>query len=271
MEREPRRCAIGRPPVRRRSGTAILVDLAPALAVLALGGMNAVVGGLLLSRLGEAPAVSASAVSAPFGDAGVEVAVGAVVSLVGVGVTGWWVLCLLVTLTAELRGRCGRTSTVPAGLSPVFIRRLVAVLLSAQLVAGTTTTAVAAVAAPTVTSAPILTAAGGVAAPRPDPGADPWFVPRAPAVQDETLLVRPPTRTTPTNGTTATVMAGDTLWSLAARQLGPLATDLEIARQWPRWHELNREVIGPDPGLIRPGQILQVPSAGGPSVEGEGR
>lgn len=55
------------------------------------------------------------------------------------------------------------------------------------------------------------------------------------------------------------VKAGDSLWSLAAAQLGPLATDVEVARQWPRWFQANRAVIGPDPNLLLPGQILRIP------------
>lgn len=55
------------------------------------------------------------------------------------------------------------------------------------------------------------------------------------------------------------VTAGDTLWSLAARQLGPLATDAEIAELWPRWHAHNHAVIGPDPDLLLPGQVLVPP------------
>ncbi|WP_434613546.1 LysM peptidoglycan-binding domain-containing protein [Arthrobacter sp. A5] len=55
------------------------------------------------------------------------------------------------------------------------------------------------------------------------------------------------------------VRAGDSLWTLAAKQLGPFATDVEIARQWPLWYRINRAVIGSDPGLILPGQILQEP------------
>jgi nucleoid-associated protein YgaU len=55
------------------------------------------------------------------------------------------------------------------------------------------------------------------------------------------------------------VRAGDTLWTLAAVQLGPLATDLEIAEHWPRWFQVNRAAIGNDPNLLLPGQILRAP------------
>jgi hypothetical protein len=44
--------------------------------------------------------------------------------------------------------------------------------------------------------------------------------------------------------------------------LGPGVSDLDIALQWPRWHEANRGVIGQDPDALLPGQILQPPRAG---------
>ncbi|HLS24723.1 MAG TPA: hypothetical protein VK063_02485 [Beutenbergiaceae bacterium] len=55
------------------------------------------------------------------------------------------------------------------------------------------------------------------------------------------------------------VQPGDTLWSLAAEQLGAGATDAQIAAAWPRWHQENADVIGPDPDLIHPDQALHVP------------
>ena len=55
---------------------------------------------------------------------------------------------------------------------------------------------------------------------------------------------------------------GDSLWSIVARQLGPGASDAEIAHEWPRWFEANAAVIGDDPDLILPGQQLVPPLAG---------
>jgi hypothetical protein len=54
------------------------------------------------------------------------------------------------------------------------------------------------------------------------------------------------------------VAPGDTLWDIAARRLG-------AGTSWPAIYALNREVIGPDPGVITPGQRLALPSeaAGG--------
>lgn len=55
------------------------------------------------------------------------------------------------------------------------------------------------------------------------------------------------------------VHRGDTLWAIAARHLGPAATDAQVAAEWPRWHAANRSTIGAEPDLILPGQRLVVP------------
>jgi nucleoid-associated protein YgaU len=64
-------------------------------------------------------------------------------------------------------------------------------------------------------------------------------------------------------GTVATdrvqVKPGDSLWSIAAEVLG---TDDpgRIARYWPRIHRANRQIIGANPNLIFPGQVLELPA-----------
>jgi hypothetical protein len=55
------------------------------------------------------------------------------------------------------------------------------------------------------------------------------------------------------------VHRGDALWDIAARHLGPSATAADVAREWPRWYEANRAVIGTNPNLIRPGELLVPP------------
>lgn len=55
------------------------------------------------------------------------------------------------------------------------------------------------------------------------------------------------------------VQPGDCLWSIAASQLGPGATDQDIDSHWRRIYALNPEVIGSDPDLIYPGQTLRLP------------
>ena len=58
---------------------------------------------------------------------------------------------------------------------------------------------------------------------------------------------------------TIVVRSGDTLWSIAERSLPQPHTPADVARSWPRWFAANRAVIGPDPGLIRPGEQLAGP------------
>jgi hypothetical protein len=59
--------------------------------------------------------------------------------------------------------------------------------------------------------------------------------------------------------TRVTVRAGDCLWSLASDNLGADAPIAAVQARWRRIYRLNKAVIGPDPELIRPGQILQLP------------
>lgn len=60
---------------------------------------------------------------------------------------------------------------------------------------------------------------------------------------------------------TVVIAAGDTLWDLAAARLPPEATNAQIAASWGAWYALNAPVIGHDPDLLHPGQVLHVPQA----------
>jgi len=53
--------------------------------------------------------------------------------------------------------------------------------------------------------------------------------------------------------TTYTVQAGDTLWEIAKRFLGN-------GSRYPEIYEANKAIIGPDPNLIHPGQVLTIPA-----------
>jgi hypothetical protein len=55
------------------------------------------------------------------------------------------------------------------------------------------------------------------------------------------------------------VRPGDTLWDIAAADLGPGAPDAAVADHWRRIHRHNAEVLGPDPDLIHPGTVLRMP------------
>ena len=55
------------------------------------------------------------------------------------------------------------------------------------------------------------------------------------------------------------VVAGDCLWDIAARLIGPSASNAAIDRGWRAIHSANRAAIGDDPGLIHPGLVLTIP------------
>ena len=84
-------------------------------------------------------------------------------------------------------------------------------------------------------------------------GNDPHRIERLHAV-----LRHPAGKDTPPKKTHHTVMPGDTLWDIAGEVLQ--TRDIRrIARYWPLIHKENRDVIGADPSLIRPGQVLTLP------------
>ena len=55
------------------------------------------------------------------------------------------------------------------------------------------------------------------------------------------------------------VAPGDCLWSIAARRLGPGATNRAIDRAWRAIYAANRAEVGADPGLVHPGLVLSLP------------
>jgi nucleoid-associated protein YgaU len=52
---------------------------------------------------------------------------------------------------------------------------------------------------------------------------------------------------------------GDTLWSIAARDLAPGSPDARVAAGWRAIYAANRHRIGPDPDVIVPGARLTLP------------
>jgi hypothetical protein len=66
------------------------------------------------------------------------------------------------------------------------------------------------------------------------------------------------------------VVAGDCLWRIAEGRLlaaGPDPSDAAVAGAVDRWWTTNADVIGPDPDLIRPGQVLLPPPGTSASTE----
>lgn len=118
--------------------------------------------------------------------------------------------------------------------------------------------------APPATVAP--TAAPSVASTAPEP--PPASATTAPGTQTEAVVEtaaadHPLTALARSGPGAVVVEAGDSLWTIAARYLPPGATDAEVAAAWPRWYQANSAVIGADPDLIQPGQVLATPATVG--------
>ena len=60
---------------------------------------------------------------------------------------------------------------------------------------------------------------------------------------------------------TYTVLPGESLWSVTTRLLPADSSPSEIAQAWPALYHANKDVIGPNPSLIRPGEELSVPTS----------
>ena len=159
-------------------------------------------------------------------------------------------------------------------VAPPALRRAADVAVGAAVVASVTCLPAAAYAArphpaashhshpPVVLSLDWPTARRGTAGIRPPVVAPPPATAPAPALVNVPAIGRaspavPPPRNLP--GAAVTVRPGDSLWAIAARALGGHATNARIAAAWPQWWAANRSRIGPDPGLIRPGQHLVPP------------
>ncbi len=82
-------------------------------------------------------------------------------------------------------------------------------------------------------------------------------------VEDRPVEDRPvegkPDRPGEQSGRTVVVREGDSLWAIAAAELGPGADGAAIAARWPQWYAANAALIGSDPDLIQPGQVLHAP------------
>jgi len=54
------------------------------------------------------------------------------------------------------------------------------------------------------------------------------------------------------------VRTGDTLWALAEHRMPAGSTDRQVTAAWRDLYRRNRDVIGPDPDLLLPGQVLRL-------------
>ncbi|MFI2753024.1 LysM peptidoglycan-binding domain-containing protein [Cellulomonas sp. P22] len=210
------------------------------------------------------------------------------VAVLGAGtlLAAWLALSLLVATLCAVARTCGTAwgagERVVQRWAPALVRRTLTLALGASLGLGFTAAAQATspdlqlgwAATGTSTSAPATTGTAPEAAP-----------------VDTASVHAAPTSTRPTGtpagasstgdgdaasvGTPASVpvsdgqvvvAAGDSLWRIAARYLGPGASTADIAAAWPDWYAANAAVIGDDPGLLHPGQVLTLPATASTST-----
>lgn len=229
-----------------------------AFGVLLLGVALVSLGGLLTEGLW-----------APAARMAVEGLVGVAASAVGLFVLLWWIVAFCGAVAAELLARGGHhRGALRAGrFSPAFMRKLAVTVLGLQLV--TAPIAQAYAAAPERTSAVKQVQTDEEAA-----GYSPlWAATEAPQIFEPQwrptappagagLLVKANREAAPTGGgrtAEVVVQPGDSLWSIAARHLGPMASDAAVAKAWPQWFAANKHAIGENPDVLLPGQVLQAP------------
>ncbi|ACV77773.1 LysM peptidoglycan-binding domain-containing protein [Nakamurella multipartita] len=118
----------------------------------------------------------------------------------------------------------------------------------------------------TVPGSPPPTATAGIPAQTPAPAAPPpasAAPPPAPADTGAPASTDTDTDTDTGGAVTVTVQPGDSLWRIAARTLGPGASDADIDNSWRAWYFTNQQVVGDDPDQIVPGQQLTAPTVAG--------
>lgn len=255
-------------------------DAAMAAVILLLGFVLAGTGNSLVQRWRSS---SARQQSLSFEDQ-----LGILANTAGLIVITWWVMSLLIAFAAALLERGGRTRAAAAAgkFSPGFMRRLALAAVGFQLITAQLATAATPPAVPgtdssprTAVSAAWTPTSGTTFGENPDPAAtvpatmtpepppsasgpvaDPQWKPLRPLVEPGPLA-SPQLRPQEPAATRKeiTVRAGDSLWSLAAAELGPFASDVDIAIEWPRLYQANRPVIGENPDVLLPGQVLRLP------------
>ena len=210
--------------------------------------------------------------------------VGLLALAAGLTVIAWWLLSLATAFASALLERTGHHAAARAAgrCTPVFMRRLAMAAVGAHLLGAPLAHADALPAAALSSNnesslsaawAPLADGRPGLPAVRSaGPGLtersvvdgselQPQWKPRVPVVEPGPVTPLP-ARATAEPGSArreVPVRAGESLWTIAARELGPGASDVDIAARWPLWYHANRNVIGSDPNVLLPGQLLSPP------------
>lgn len=270
--------------MRGTSSRPVGADAAMAFLILALGCFLTVAGTGLIGRWQRA-ALRRQSLS-------FEDLLGALAVAAGLLIVLWWVLSFAAALTAAVLERAGRrrAAAMSGRFSPAFMRRLALTILGVQLIGASLAQAdvrpePGGLGHGAVAAAAAWTPMDGMSRPEPArqparegktgatphagstaqqlpglPDLQPQWQPAPPAAAPGPVASAPVRAARePQAGHELVVRSGDTLWTIAARHLGPEASDIDIALEWPRWFENNRAVIGSDPDALLPGQILKAP------------
>jgi hypothetical protein len=193
---------------------------------------------------------------------------------------GWLALTLLLALLTRAPGTAGRLGRAAARrVAPAAVRRAVEVALGLGVTVGAFGAAGPAVAAPEAHPPAVsqdahrsLDRGGSSAVPDLD-----WPAPAEPAGPEpgasgrsaaEVRGAPAPVPATAVGPEPVVVRPGDSLWRLAERDLtrraGAPPSTAQTAAAWPAWWAANREAVGDDPDLLRPGTVLRPPTDTGP-------
>ena len=200
---------------------------------------------------------------------GADVLIASAAALLAWAVWAWGALGLALTAASALPGVAGGAARLALQVAlPAGARRGAALLLGLGLgVAGPLLASAVPQLAPAASAAaesvPDWPAPGpAAAAPVPDWPTGPAPTGPAPTVEAPAApSTAPPEAAPAADG--RVVVRGDCLWHIAADsllgQLGRLPSDGEVAAAVQAWWSANADVIGPDPDLLIPGQVLRPP------------
>lgn len=221
------------------------------MSVRRLAGTAAAMAGIALLLAGLTPSLpdATHALAQPqdtVDSQGADALVLSAVGLVAWSVWTWGVVGLALTAASALPGVVGGAARRLVGvLLPAGARRGAALALGLGL----------GIAAPALVH--LGPAAGG---PALAVAAESAVVPDWPADEGDTVPDWPAEQPADSH----VVVRGDCLWDIAARRLsasGAPVTDAAVAARVHAWWTANADVIGPNPDLILPGQVLRAPRA----------
>ena len=253
---------------------------APVLrAGVLIAGIAALLGWAAGSPVGTWRAMVV-AIDASTPSAGLDQLLGSSAALMAWIGVAWLGIAVVLEVASVLPGAAGRgCAAVAAKTTPMLVRRIVQAVIGVSVLAGPMAAGSAFAAGPSTSTStstevdrpssltPALTETSP-ASPMVDRPAKPFVASPPPAAKrtptGAVALVtggahRDAVDPSHRSADGYVVRRGDTLWDIAARHLGPNASAVDISRAWPAWYAANRAVIGTDPSVIRPGELLVPP------------